>query len=95
MLPPQRRHLFHLLLTVLLFGGWAADGAQNGSEAEAEAVPVPGPGPVPVPLMRLVILSSGDIVVNEGTTALIECNVTGGYNDTKWFNSNGPLLGKD
>lgn len=89
MLPPQRRHLSHLLLTVLLFGGWAADGAQNGSEAEA--VPVL----VPVPLMRLVILSSGDIVVNEGTTALIECNVTGGYNDTKWFNSNGPLLGKD
>ncbi|XP_010783181.1 microfibrillar-associated protein 3-like [Notothenia coriiceps] len=92
MLPPQRRHLSHLLLTVLLFGGWAADGAQNGSEAEA--VPVAVPVVVPVPLMRLVILSSGDIVVNEGTTALIECNVTGGYNDTKWFNSNGPLLGE-
>ncbi|KAK5858897.1 hypothetical protein PBY51_003006 [Eleginops maclovinus] len=82
MLPPQRHHLSHLLLTVLLFGGWAADGAQNGSEAEA------------VSSMRLVSLSSGDIVVKEGTTVLIECNVTRGYNDTKWFNSKGPLLGE-
>ncbi|XP_029303288.1 microfibrillar-associated protein 3-like isoform X2 [Cottoperca gobio] len=83
MLSPQKRRLSHLLLTVLLLGGWTADGAENGSEEEA------------VYSMRLAgVHSSGDIVVKEGSSKLIECNVTGGYDDFKWFNSKGPLLGE-
>ncbi|XP_073334972.1 microfibrillar-associated protein 3-like [Pagrus major] len=73
-----RQHLSHLLLTVLLVGGWTADAAQNASEAEAASFSVS---------------SSRHIVVKEGTSALIECNVTGGHDDIKWYNSKGPLLG--
>ncbi|XP_054482159.1 microfibrillar-associated protein 3-like [Anoplopoma fimbria] len=82
MLPPQKHHLSHLLLTVLLLGGWTADGALNGSEALTS--------------VRLAdVPSSRDIVVKEGSSTLIECNVTGGYDDIKWYNSKGPLLGDD
>ncbi|XP_041808398.1 microfibrillar-associated protein 3-like [Chelmon rostratus] len=70
----QKHHPSHLLLTVLLLGGWTADGAQNGSEPEAASS------------------SSRHIVVKEGSSTLIECNVTGGHNDIKWYNSKGPLL---
>ncbi|XP_019120916.2 microfibrillar-associated protein 3-like isoform X1 [Larimichthys crocea] len=82
MLPTQRHHLSHLLLTVLLLGSWTAHGALNGSETETAAC------------LRLDSISSSRcIVVKEGSNALIECNVTGGHNDIKWYNSKGPLLG--
>lgn len=76
----QRHHLSHLLLTVLLVGSWTADGAQNRSEVEA---------------VSFNVSSRRHIVVKEGSSALIECNVTGGHNDIKWYNSKGPLLGEE
>uniref|UniRef100_A0A3Q0S4P7 Microfibril-associated glycoprotein 3 n=1 Tax=Amphilophus citrinellus TaxID=61819 RepID=A0A3Q0S4P7_AMPCI len=33
------------------------------------------------------------IVVKEGLSALIECNVTGAHDNIKWYNSKGPLQG--
>lgn len=81
MLSPQKIHLLHLLLTVLLLFGWTADGAQNGSETEVVSL-----------LRQAGVPSSRDIVVKEGSSTLIECNVTGGYDDIKWYNSKGPLL---
>lgn len=39
--------------------------------------------------------AAGHIVVREGSNMLIECNVTGGHNNIKWYNSKGPLLGED
>lgn len=81
---PQKHHLSHLLLTVLLLGGWIADGAQNVSEAEAASSVQPASA-----------TSSRDIVVKEGSSTLIECNVTGGHDDIKWYNSKGLLLGGD
>ncbi|XP_044226454.1 microfibrillar-associated protein 3-like [Thunnus albacares] len=82
MLLPGKHHLSHLLLTVLLLSGRTADGAHNGSEL-ASSVRLAG------------VPSSGDIVVKEGSSALIKCNVTGGRGDIKWYNSKGPLLGDD
>ncbi|XP_076607052.1 microfibrillar-associated protein 3-like [Chaetodon auriga] len=80
----QKRHLSHLLLAVLLLGGWTADGAQNGSEPEAaSSVRLTGVSP------------STHIVVKEGSSTLIECNVTGGRDDIKWYNSKGPLLSEN
>ncbi|KAG8008430.1 Microfibril-associated glycoprotein 3 [Nibea albiflora] len=80
MLSTQTHRLSHLLLTVLLLGSWTAHGAQNGSETAA--------------CLRLDSISSSRcIVVKEGSNALIECNVTRGRNDIKWYNSKGPLLG--
>lgn len=38
---------------------------------------------------------SRDVVVKEGSSALIECNVTGDYTDMKWYNPKGRLLGQD
>ncbi|XP_070700066.1 microfibrillar-associated protein 3-like [Pempheris klunzingeri] len=84
MLLPQKYHLSRLLLTVLLLGGWTASGAQNRSEPEG------------VPFTRHAgVPSSGDIVVKEGSSTLIECNVTEGHVDIKWYNSKGALLGED
>lgn len=84
MLPPQRHHLSRLLLTVLLLRGWTADGAQNGSETEV------------VSSERLARYPySRDIVAKEGSSTLIECNVTGAYDDFKWYNPKGALLGED
>ncbi|XP_040006186.1 microfibrillar-associated protein 3-like isoform X2 [Xiphias gladius] len=37
--------------------------------------------------------SSRGVVAKEGSSALIECNVTGGHDEIKWYNSKGPLLG--
>ncbi|XP_067464983.1 microfibrillar-associated protein 3-like [Thunnus thynnus] len=82
MLLPGKHHLSHVLLTVLLLSGRTADGARNGSEL-ASSVRLAG------------VPSSGDIVVKEGSSALIKCNVTGGHSDIKWYNSKGPLLGDD
>ncbi|KAJ8276820.1 hypothetical protein COCON_G00085720 [Conger conger] len=36
-----------------------------------------------------------DIVVKEGSSALIECNVTGGHEDVLWYNSKGHILAKE
>ncbi|XP_070773640.1 microfibrillar-associated protein 3-like [Enoplosus armatus] len=84
MLPLQKHHLSHLLLSVLLLGGRTADGAQNGSEAEMASS------------LRLAgVPSSRNIVVKEGSSMLIECNVTGGHDDIKWYNSKGHVLGED
>ncbi len=85
MLLPQKHHPSHLLLAVLLLGGWIiADGAQNASEVEPASSVRPAS-----------ITSSRDIVVKEGSSTLIECNVTGDYDDIKWYNSKGLLLGED
>ncbi|XP_059207685.1 microfibrillar-associated protein 3-like [Centropristis striata] len=73
-------HKHQLLLTALLLSGWTANGAQNGSETEAASS------------VRLAVPSGRNIVVKEGSSTLIECNVTGGYDDIKWYNSKGPLL---
>ncbi|XP_026184486.1 microfibril-associated glycoprotein 3 [Mastacembelus armatus] len=35
---------------------------------------------------------SRDIVVKEGSSTVIECNVTGGHDHIRWYNSKGPLL---
>ncbi|XP_037604486.1 microfibrillar-associated protein 3-like [Sebastes umbrosus] len=83
MLPPQKLHL--LLAVLLLLGGWTADGAQNGSEVEELASS-----------QRLAsVPSSRNMVAKEGSSILIECNVTAGYDDIKWFNSKGHLLADD
>ncbi|XP_023262093.1 microfibril-associated glycoprotein 3 isoform X2 [Seriola lalandi dorsalis] len=37
--------------------------------------------------------SDPSIVAREGSNTLIECNVTGGHDDVKWYNSKGQLLG--
>ncbi|XP_034745656.1 microfibrillar-associated protein 3-like [Etheostoma cragini] len=85
MSPPQKHHLsLLLLLAVLLPAGWTADGANNGSEAEGVSSAHPAWTGVP---------SGGDITVKEGSSVLIECNGTAGYDDIKWYNSKGPLLG--
>ena len=83
---PQKRHLSPLLLAILLLCGRTAGGAQNGSETGA-ALPV-----------GLAGYPSGDpsargIVAKEGSSTLIQCNVTGGHGDVvKWYNSKGALL---
>lgn len=74
-----------LLLAVLLLGGGTADGGQNGSETEAASRVQ----------KALQNSTSGHIVVKEGSSMLIECNVTGGHGDFRWYNSKGPLLGED
>lgn len=77
---PQKHHLLLLLLAVPVLSGRSADGAQNDSDVEvAWLASVP---------------SSRDIVVREGSSTLIECNVTGSHDDIKWYNSKGILLGE-
>ncbi|XP_078121652.1 LOW QUALITY PROTEIN: microfibril-associated glycoprotein 3-like [Sander vitreus] len=91
MSPPQKHHLSHLLLlAVLLPARWTADGAKNGQRprrSEAEAVSSAHLAGIGVP-------SGGEVTVKEGSSVLIECNVTAGYDDIKWYNSKGPLLGR-
>lgn len=82
MLSAQKRHLSHLLLMSLLFSGWTADGAQDGSEVGSAS-----------PVQPVSVSSSRHVVAKEGCSILIGCNVTGGRDDIKWFNSKGPLLG--
>lgn len=71
-----------LLLAVLLLGGGTAGGDQN----ETEAAPS---------VQKARSSAGGHIVVKEGSSMLIECNVTGGHDDFRWYNSKGPLLGED
>ncbi|KAM9847299.1 microfibrillar-associated protein 3-like [Aulostomus maculatus] len=84
MLGNEKPHPSHLLLLAfLLLGGWTADGAENRSKVEtASPVRWLASGP-----------SSRDIVVKEGSSVLLECNVTGVHDEIKWYNSKGPLLG--
>ncbi|XP_068601061.1 microfibril-associated glycoprotein 3-like [Brachionichthys hirsutus] len=69
--------ILQLLLTVLLLGGRRAGGAQNRSDAD------------PASLLR----PAGVVVAKEGSSVLIECNVTGGRGGVAWFSSKGPLIG--
>ncbi|KAM8900490.1 microfibrillar-associated protein 3-like [Spinachia spinachia] len=39
--------------------------------------------------------SGGSMLAKEGSSARIVCNVTGGHEDIKWYNSKGHLLGDD
>lgn len=78
---PEKHHLSHLLLTVLLLlRGRTADGAENRSET-ASSVPS--------------VSSGRDMVVKEGSNTLIQCNVTGGLGDVRWFDPKGRPLGED
>lgn len=81
---PQKHHPSRLLLAVLLLAGWRADGARNGSETEAMSSVWPAG-----------VTSGGNIVLKEGSSALIECNVTGSHGAIKWYNSKGLQLGED
>lgn len=76
--------MLHLLLTGLLLSAWAADGAQNFSETVEVTSPV-----------QLASTSRLSIVAREGSSMLIECNVTGGRDHVKWYNSKGPLEGEE
>ncbi|XP_034539351.1 microfibrillar-associated protein 3-like [Notolabrus celidotus] len=77
----MEHHLPHLLLTALLFGSCTAHSAQSETERW--------------PTLLASVLHSRSIVVKEGTSMVIECNVTRGYDDIKWYNSRGALLGED
>uniref|UniRef100_A0AAQ6AHA5 Ig-like domain-containing protein n=1 Tax=Amphiprion ocellaris TaxID=80972 RepID=A0AAQ6AHA5_AMPOC len=39
--------------------------------------------------------SSRDVVAKEGSSIVIECNVTDGNHEVKWFNPKGALLAND
>lgn len=75
MLSPQSPQLSCLLATLLLLSCWKADGAHSGSEV----------------VSSVQLTSVPSIVVKEGLSALIECNVTGAHDNIKWYNSKGPL----
>lgn len=75
----EKRHLSLLLLTALLLGGWTAEAAHNGSEVRAASLTQPS--------------NNHSIVVKEGSNTLIECNVTRGHDDMKWYSPKGDLLG--
>lgn len=79
MSPPHNHNRSHLLIALLLLGGWTAGGAHDVSEASILQAGVP---------------SSQNAVAREGSSMLIECNVTGSLDGIKWYNSKGPLLGE-
>ncbi|KAM4544978.1 microfibrillar-associated protein 3-like [Odontesthes bonariensis] len=79
MLPPQDKCPSCMLFVVLLLSGCTADGAHNESEAAAS-------------LQMTTFPSSKDIMVKEGSSILIECNITVRHEDIKWYNSKGHLL---
>lgn len=76
---PPNPHLSHWLATFLLLNCWKAGGAHNGSE-------------VVTSMQRANI---PPIVVKEGSSMLITCNVTGTRDNISWYNSKGPLQGDD
>ncbi|CAJ1063274.1 microfibril-associated glycoprotein 3-like [Xyrichtys novacula] len=75
------RRLSHLLLAVLLLGVCAAHRVQNETETGEAKMTIDQP--------------SRSIVAKEGSSMVIECNVTGEHADIKWFNSQGLLQGED
>lgn len=76
----EKRYLSLPLLTALLFGGWTAEAAHNGSEVRT--------------VSPTQLSNNSSIVVKEGSNTLIECNVTRGHDDIKWFSPKGDLLGE-
>ncbi|XP_005800438.1 microfibril-associated glycoprotein 3 [Xiphophorus maculatus] len=77
----SKKHcLSHTLL--LLLGCWTADGAHNDSEAGSVTELAP-------------VASSRYILAKEGSSTLIECNVTEVQEDVRWYNSKGLLLGEE
>uniref|UniRef100_A0A3B3Y5V7 Microfibril-associated glycoprotein 3 n=1 Tax=Poecilia mexicana TaxID=48701 RepID=A0A3B3Y5V7_9TELE len=77
----SKKHcLSHTLLLLLVC--WTADGAHNDSEAGSFTELAP-------------IASSRYILAKEGSSMLIECNVTDVQEDVRWYNSKGLLLGKE
>ncbi|MED6281495.1 hypothetical protein CHARACLAT_022189 [Characodon lateralis] len=80
MLSPQKLCLSHTLPVFLLLGCWTVDGAHNDTEAGTFTQLVPAP-------------SGRYILAKEGSSALIECNMTAGLEDVRWYNSKGLLLG--
>lgn len=73
-----------LLHTVLLLG-WPAYAAQQASEVKRAP---------PGLLTGSPTTDNLHMVAREGSSALIECNVTGQHNDVQWFNSKGALTGE-
>ncbi|KAM4726195.1 microfibrillar-associated protein 3-like [Anableps anableps] len=78
----QLHRLLHTLLMLLLLGCWTADGAHNDTEAGSFT------GLAPVPSGRYIL-------AKEGSSTLIECNVTVVQEDVRWYNSKGLLLGDE
>ncbi|XP_034462848.1 microfibrillar-associated protein 3-like [Hippoglossus hippoglossus] len=74
-----------LCVLLLLLCGRAAQAAPSRSEDEAASSPA-----------RMVADPSDRvIVVKEGSDTLIECNVTRGHTDVKWFSPKGAELGEE
>uniref|UniRef100_A0A3Q2QS99 Microfibril-associated glycoprotein 3 n=1 Tax=Fundulus heteroclitus TaxID=8078 RepID=A0A3Q2QS99_FUNHE len=82
MLSSHKHCLSHALLLLLLIGCWKADGAPNGTEAGTFTQLATGP-------------SGKYILAKEGSSMLIECNVTADREDVRWYNSKGLLLGNE
>ncbi|XP_015817354.3 microfibrillar-associated protein 3-like isoform X1 [Nothobranchius furzeri] len=82
MFSPENHHLSQTLLAVLLLAGCTAPGAPGGSEAVSQ-------------VQLDSVSSSRVIMVQEGSSALIECNVTEEQDGVMWYNSRGPLVGDD
>lgn len=76
---PHNPHLSHWLATFLLLNCWKAGGAHKGSEV----------------VTSMQRASIPPIVVKEGSSMLITCNVTGTHDNISWYNSKGPLQGDD
>ena len=84
---PRRPDLFLLLLLGTFLGAavtqTSAEGAQNRTAAQDAVLKARRDG---APFNGEVV------VVKEGSDALIECNVTGVYDDFHWYNPKGLLL---
>lgn len=73
-----------LLLTVLLLG-WPAYSTQQAFELKTAP---------PGLLTGISTTGSLHMVAREGSSVLIECNVTDQHNGVQWFNSKGALTGE-
>ena len=83
---PDRFLLLPLLLGTFLWAAvtqTSAEGAQNRTAVAQDAVEKARRDGAPF---------NGEVVVKEGSDALIECNVTGVYDDFHWYNPKGLLL---
>ncbi|XP_038144376.1 microfibrillar-associated protein 3-like [Cyprinodon tularosa] len=79
MLSHQMHRLSHALIVLLLLVCWTADGAHNDTEAGT--------------FTHLASVPPGKyILAKEGSSTLIECNVTADQEDVRWYNSKGLLL---
>lgn len=82
MSPPQKNRLLHTLFVLLLSGSWAANGAHNDTETGKFTPLAP-------------VQSRSYILAREGSSTLLECNVTADQVDVRWYNSKGLLLGDE